>query len=303
MAERDQIEEKASSPDGEGAEPTARSHLAADPTAVDPHDLFDEPRPVVGMVHLPPLPGSPRWGGDMDAVLERAGRDARALAEGGMDGVMVENFGDVPFHPDTAPPETVASLTRAVAAIRQEAGGRPVGVNVLRNDARSALGIAAATGASFIRVNVHTGAAWTDQGLLQGRAHDTLRCRRSLGVPVAILADVHVKHAVPPPGLSLEAAASDAWERGLADALVLSGARTGEGTAPEALDALRTSLPDARIWIGSGLRPETVSTLLLRADGAIVGSALQEGGRAGSPVDSERVQRFMEAVRRLRRTL
>src|SRR5262249_4211077 len=160
------------------------------------------PRVIVGMVHLLPLPGAPRYGGDLEAVLRRAREDAEALVAGGVDGVMVENFGDAPFYPERVPPETVAAMTRAARAV-VEVVSVPVGVNVLRNDAAAALAIAGVVGASFIRVNVHTGAMWSDQGLLQGRAHETLRQRRALGARVLILADVLVKHAVPPGPMSI----------------------------------------------------------------------------------------------------
>ena len=104
------------------------------------------------------------------------------------------------------------------------AAGRPVGVNVLRNDAGAALGIAAVTGAAFIRINVHAGTMWTDQGVITGRAHRTLRERAALGTDVALLTDVHVKHAVPAPGSALEDAARDLWERAGSDGLIVSGA-------------------------------------------------------------------------------
>ena len=160
--------------------------------------LFPLSRPVVGMVHLLPLPGAPGWGGPLGKVVARAVEEARILSEEGMDGVMVENYGDIPFHPGAVPPETVAAMAVVVRAV-MEAVEVPVGVNVLRNDAHGALAVAAATGARFIRVNVHTGAMWTDQGLIQGRAHETLRLRRTLAPGVAILADVLVKHSTLPP--------------------------------------------------------------------------------------------------------
>ena len=254
------------------------------------------PRPVVGMVHLLPLPGAPGWTGDLDTVLRRAHDDARLLAEGGLDGLLVENFLDAPFHPGAVPPETVAALTRAVRVAMDAAPGLPVGVNVLRNDARSALGVAAATGAGFVRVNVHTGTMWADQGPLVGQAHETLRVRAALRLECAIWADVHVKHATPPAGASAEDAARDAFERGLADALVVSGTRTGEGADPARLASIRGAVPDAELWVGSGATPETVADLLALADGLIVGSALQRGGRAGAGVEAGRVARFMEAV-------
>lgn len=253
------------------------------------------PGRLIGMVHLRPLPGAPRYDGDMAGVLLRAADDARALEAGGVDAVMVENFGDVPFFPGPLPPETIAGLTRAVAAVRDVVSA-PVGVNALRNDAAAALAVCAATGASFIRVNVHAGSMYTDQGWIQGRAHETLRARERLVPGVAILADVMVKHASPPPGLSLEQAARDVWERGLADALIVSGAGTGEPVSEADMAGVRDAVPDAPVYAGSGVTPETVAAVLARANGVIVGSALERDGRAGGPVDRHRVVRLVRAA-------
>ncbi|MGW8268469.1 MAG: BtpA/SgcQ family protein [Longimicrobiales bacterium] len=267
--------------------------------AVDLHEkLWPGRPPVVGVIHLLPLPGSPRWGGSMAEVTERSRAEAELLIEGGMDGLLVENFMDAPFHPGPVPPETVAALTAVVLPV-VAASSVPVGINVLRNDAGAGLAVAAATGASFIRVNVHTGSMFTDQGLLHGKAHETLRKRRFLGIEVAILADVLVKHATPPPGTALEAAARDAWSRGLADGLILTGDETGSPVHPGQLRRVRDAIPDhGRIWIGSGVTPKTVRSLLGEADGVIVGSALQAGGRAGGGVERARVEAFIEALRR-----
>ena len=253
-------------------------------------------RRLVGMVHLPALPGAPRWGGSMEAVLERAVSDARALEAAGFDAVLVENFLDAPFFPSEVPPETVAGMTRAVAAVR-EATSLPVGVNVLRNDARAALAAAAATGAGFLRVNVHTGVMFTDQGTVEGRAAETVRLRAGLGVPVSLLADVLVKHATPPPGRTLEEAARDSWHRGLADALVVSGTATGAPTGLERVRRVRRAVPEARILVGSGVGPGTVAAVLEVADGAIVGTAVTREGRAGSGVDPERARRLAAAAK------
>lgn len=231
----------------------------------------------------------------MDAVLERALADARHLEEGGLDGLLVENFGDAPFLPDRVPPETVAAMTRITATV-VEAVDLPVGVNVLRNDARAALGVAVAAGARFIRVNVHAGVMFTDQGILEGRAHETVRVRRALEAPVAILADVLVKHATPPPGTRTQDVARDLWRRGRADALVVSGSATGRPADPARLRRVKDAVPAAPLWIGSGTTPETVGELLPLCDGLIVGSALEEDGQPGKPVEAGRVGRFMEAV-------
>jgi membrane complex biogenesis BtpA family protein len=249
--------------------------------------------PIVGMVHLMPLPGAPGWGGSIDAVVERALADAEALETGGVHGLLVENYGDVPFFPTDVPPATVAAMTCAVTAVRRQSR-LPVGVNVLRNDARAALGIAAATGARFIRVNVHTGVAWSDQGPLVGVAHETVRDREALQQDVVILADVQVKHATPPAGVTLESAASDCWERGRADGLIVSGSGTGKAVDPGEIGRVKEAVPDAPVWVGSGVGLDSVARLRGLADGLIVGSALQVDGEAGRGVDPERVRAFME---------
>lgn len=230
----------------------------------------------------------------MEQVLDRARSDARALAAGPVDALLIENYGDSPFHAGPVPPETVSALTAAVAAVRGEVA-LPVGVNVLRNDPVAGLAIAAATGCAFIRVNVHTGGMFTDQGWIQGDAAGTLRLRERLAPEVAILADILVKHASPPPGLDLRRAARDAWERGGADALIVSGGGTGEPTGMEDVRQVKAAVPEAPTLVGSGVTPETVGQVLALADGVIVGSALQRDGVAGQAVDPERVRRLVEA--------
>jgi hypothetical protein len=259
---------------------------------MSPPNFLRGPRPVlIGVVHLAPLPGAPRYGGTMAGVLARARADAGALLEGGADALLVENYGDAPFWAGSVPPETVAALALALAEVRGLAGGRAVGVNVLRNDARAALGLCAATGAAFLRVNVHTGVMVTDQGLLEGRAAETLRERAHLAPAALILADVHVKHASPLGSESLTDAARDAVERGLADAVLVSGARTGEPPAVDALRGVRAAVA-APLLVASGLDESNARVLLPLVDGAIVGSALERGGRAGEPVELERVRRL-----------
>ena len=252
------------------------------------------PTGVIGMIHLLPLPGAPGWGGSMDDVLDRARADARTLHDSGVDAVLVENYGDAPFS-KTAGHETVAALTAAVLAVR-EATDRPAGVNVLRNDAAAALAIAAATGARFIRVNVHTGGMHTDQGWIEGRAADTLRLRTRIAPDVAILADVMVKHATPPPGLTLEQAARDAADRGRADGVIVSGTATGAETSMDDVRAVGSAV-DVPVLVGSGVTAGTVHAALGVAAGVIVGSAVMRDGRAGGPVDPERARRLVAAAR------
>jgi hypothetical protein len=265
---------------------------------VDLHSLFGAARPVVGMIHLEPLPGAPRWNGSMEAVMEAAIADARVLESTGVHGLLVENYGDVPFYRDAVPAETIAAMAVVSAAIKRTVSV-PIGINVLRNDAGGALAIAAATGSAFMRVNVHTGAMLADQGWIEGRAHETLRLRRRLNIQCAILADVAVKHALLPAGASIAGLARDTWHRGLPDALIVSGLATGVATTATDLLAVREAVPDAPVWIGSGLDASNLADLLPHADGAIVGSALSRDGVAGRGIDPERARRILAAARAL----
>jgi membrane complex biogenesis BtpA family protein len=251
---------------------------------------------VIGMVHLPALPGSPRWAGSMGAVVHWALDDARALADGGADALLVENHGDVPFSRGPADPGTVAAMAVAVHEVSR-AVPLPVGINVLKTDALAALAVAAATGARFVRVNVHVGAVVADQGLLESRSYESLRYRRLLGLDIAILADVQAKHGMPLAPVPIEQEARDAVSRGLADALVVSGPATGEATAMADLARVRRAVPHAPLVVGSGATAETAAELLSVADALIVGTSVKRDGILANPVDPRRVRRLVDAAR------
>jgi membrane complex biogenesis BtpA family protein len=269
---------------------------------METEDVFGVRRPIVGMVHLPPLPGAPRFDGDRDRLHTVARRDAAALAEGGVDAVMLENFGDAPFYPTEVPRHTVAEMTALAETVKDATNGLPLGVNVLRNDAESALSVAAAVDGDFVRVNVHTGARVADQGILQGRAHETMRLRERLDTDVAVLADVDVKHSAPLADAAYDAESlAENAERGLADGVVISGARTGRPTdlddiedAVDRRDELGTETP---VFVGSGVTKESVGEILGIADGAIVGTAFKADGETENPVDPDRVAAVMAAAR------
>ncbi len=255
--------------------------------------------PLIGMVHLAPLPGSPGWSGDLAEVEMGARRDLDGLVEGGLRAVMVENFHDTPFYPDRVPAETTAAMAVVIASLVRRHPDVAFGVNVLRNDARAALGIAAATGAHFVRVNVHVGAAVTDQGLIQGQAHLTLRQRRHLGLHrVGILADIRVKHATPIAERPLAEEAVDLRGRGGADAIIVSGAATGAAADSRQLACLRGVLDDAPLLVGSGVSTANASTFASLADGAVVGTSLKENGA----ISAERTARLLAAWRQAART-
>ncbi|MCA8959429.1 MAG: BtpA/SgcQ family protein [Planctomycetes bacterium] len=252
---------------------------------------------ILGVVHLLPLPGSPR-GMRFIAAREAAERDADRLLEGGCDGFIVENFGDTPFVKGTVEAAVVAAMAIVVESLRKRAGDGPLlGVNVLRNDAIAALSIAHCARADFIRVNVHTGVQFTDQGMIEGTADRTLRERQRLGSSVEILADVAVKHAVPPAGFDLEASAIDTARRGLADGLIVTGRGTGEATDLETVQRVRRVVPAHPLFVGSGVRSGTIVGLLGSADGVIVGTSLKEDGEISRPVSAARVRELVGRVR------
>ncbi len=245
-------------------------------------EVFGIRRPLIGVVHLLPLPGSPGYRGRMRDVLDRALTDAGAYLRAGFDGLIVENYGDTPFWRGPVPPETVAALTRAAAEVRG-LGAFALGINVLRSDGASAMAIAAATEAEFIRVNVLSGAMVTDQGIIEGCAAEVMRLRAQicagadagagasadagagtsaetgaeagagagpapgtgagpLAAKTEVWADLLVKHAAPLVETDPAVAASDLIERAHADALILTGAQTGRPAQAAQLETVRAAL-------------------------------------------------------------
>ncbi|MCT7948215.1 BtpA/SgcQ family protein [Ancylothrix sp. C2] len=260
-------------------------------------EIFKTANPIIGVVHLMPLPTSPRWGGSLRAVLDRAQQEATALASGGVNGIIVENFFDAPFTKGSVDPAVVSAMTLIVGELMNLVTV-PVGINVLRNDAKSALAIASCVGAKFIRVNVLTGIMATDQGLIEGQAHELMRYRRELGSDVKILADVLVKHARPLGSPNLTTAVQETIERGLADGVILSGWATGSPPTLEDLELATAAADGVPVFIGSGASWENISTLMQAADGVIVSSSLKRHGKIDQAIDPIRVSQFVEATRR-----
>lgn len=242
--------------------------------------------PVIGMVHLRPLPGSPGFAGDFDAVIDTAVADAKTWEQAGASGLMVENFGDVPFFKGDVPRETVAAMTRVAAELRRAVPELPLGINVLRNDGCSAIAIAAAVGASYVRVNVLSGAAVTDQGVIEGRAADLMRYRNALGAEhIKVLADVRVKHAAPLAERPLQDEVEELVKRAGADAVIVSGSGTGKPTDAGHAAEVKRYAGDTPVLIGSGADAQSIPQLKSACDGFIVGSAAKPGGKIDEPVD------------------
>jgi len=248
---------------------------------------------LVGMVHLEPLPGSPGWRGSVAAAVEAARRDAERLVEGGCDALLVENFGDAPYLRGRVAPETVAAAAVAARAVADL--GVPLGVQLLAGANREALGVAVAADAAFVRVEAFAYAHVADEGWLEASAGELLRVRRALGADVQVWADVQKKHAAHAVtgDLSLAELAKGTAFCG-ADAVVVTGLRTGHPTRVEDVRAARAAgLPVA---VGSGVTAEDVGRLAGEADALIVGTALKEGGAATTPVDVDRVRALKRAV-------
>jgi len=264
----------------------------------DLSEIFGTKRPVIGMVHLWPMPGAPGYTGyGVDTIIEHAVRDARALAEGGADGLIVENMWDIPFRAGSRlAPESIATHAVVARAVKQ-AVDLPLGINLVHNGGVALLGIAIAAGASFIRVCMLTGAGvWEAGSIDEGCAAELLRRRKELHAEhIKILADVDKKHSVRFPGIDL--ATHIEWTRfSGADGLIVSGRMTGDAPDLQKVREARALAGDLPLLIGSGATEENVGAFLQVADGVIVGSSIKAEGRCENPVDVERVQRFVAAA-------
>jgi membrane complex biogenesis BtpA family protein len=270
----------------------------------------------IGMIHLLPLPGSPGFDEfeGMQAVIDRAESELDIYVKAGMDGVIFENFGDAPFYPGRVPPETVASMTRVITSCMTDVDPYSenetfsVGINVLRNDAMVALAISRAVGAQFIRVNVHAGASATDQGIINGMAHETLRYRKAIGAEnIKLYADVHVKHATSLLDRPIVQECEDLVHRALVDgALIFTGASTGAEPGRDLLEQLpsvKKALPNMKLLLGSGVTSENAKRLLDLAgscvDGCIAGTSLKKGGDVHETVDDGRVRELIKAIEKV----
>lgn len=258
--------------------------------------LFGKKKIVIGMVHLQALPGAPMYQGNLSAVIDAALADANVLEQSGADGIMIENFFDAPFFKDRVPPETVAGMTRVITGIRQKTK-TPLGVNVLRNDGISALAIAAACECQFVRINIVSWAMVADQGIIEGRAAEIARYRKMLGANTLIFTDCLTKHAEPLAPMQMQWVALDTWERGGADALIVSGKATGYATDLGDVIAARKGAPEAPLLIGSGVTAENVLDFLPIVDGVIVGTSTKVEGRVENPIDAARARAIVEKVR------
>ena len=254
-----------------------------------------ERKVLIGMVHLKPLPGSYLYDGNFDEVVEHAIDEAKKLEKAGFDAIMVENFRDIPF-PKTVEKITVAAMSVISKAIREEVS-LPLGINVLRNDGIAAYSIAYAVKADFIRVNVLSGVAYTDQGIIEGIAYELAKLRKLLPSKIKVFADVHVKHAYH--FGEFEDALRDTIERGLADAVIISGKATGMEVDVEELKKAKEISP-VPVIVGSGTTYDNLPKLWKYADGFIVGTWIKKEGKTKNDIDLRRAKKLVELANELR---
>lgn len=263
-------------------------------------DLFKNPKPVVGVIHVGALPGTPASAHGVEALSRLAAREAALYRDGGVDGLMVENMHDVPYLRGSVGPEVVAAMAVVARAVKAEAG-LPVGVQILAGANVESLAVAHAAGLDYVRVEAYAFAHVADEGLIQSSAAELLRFRRRIGADgVRVWADVkkkHSSHAITADVTLGETCAAVEFMRG--DAVIVSGTATGEppraGDVREAKSHCR--LP---VLLGSGVGPENVAEFYDAADGFIVGSYFKEGGFWANTVERARVERLVGAVRELR---
>ncbi|WP_062226327.1 BtpA/SgcQ family protein [Aureimonas frigidaquae] len=261
--------------------------------------LFPDVKPVIAMVHLNPLPGTPLYDADagIDGIVAGAARDLDALQKAGVDAVMFGNENDRPYElaVDVA---STAAMAFVIGRLRDRIE-RPFGVNVLW-DPRSTVALAAATGASFIR-EILTGTYASDMGPWTPNAGEAMRYARRLDRgDIVFLDNVSAEFAHSLDARPLVDRARSAVFSSIPDAVLVSGAITGEAAQMADLEAVKARLPDVPVLANTGVRHETVADVLKIADGCIVGSSLKVDGNTWNPVDPQRAMRFMDTVRTAR---
>jgi uncharacterized protein len=261
--------------------------------------LLDRPPVVIGMIHVRPLPGTPRWASDFEAVVARAAEEACVLKDAGVDAVMIENMHDVPYLKGEVGPEITAAM--AVVGRTVKLAGLPTGVQILAGANRHALAVALAAGLDFVRVEGFVFGHVADEGYIDACAGELLRYRRAIGAEhVAILADIkkkHSSHAVTADVDIVETARAAAFFG--ADGVIVTGSSTGVPADLDELSRVKTATT-AAVLVGSGVTVDNLELYLPHCDGVIVGSHLKADGRWENPVFAPRVEAFMARVRELR---
>ncbi|MCH3976829.1 MAG: BtpA/SgcQ family protein [Bacilli bacterium] len=260
------------------------------------NDFFKKyPKAIIGMVHCLPLPGTARFS-DLSQVRTQALADALTLQKAGYDAIMIENMGDAPY----AEKMDLAQITAmsAIAEMIKEAVDLPLGIDCAFSDYRSALAIAKAVGADFIRIPVFIDTVVYANGIIYPSAHDALIYRREIGAEkVLIMADLQVKHThMLVNDMSIEESAKLAEASG-ADAVVVTGVLTGKPTSIEDIEQVK-KVVTVPVYVGSGVSVKNIKDQLSIASGVIVGSSLKDRGEVSLPVDFDLAKELIEAYKK-----
>lgn len=260
--------------------------------------MFSTQKPVIGMIHVGALPGTPASRASLRELEDAAVAECAVYREAGVHGVMLENMHDVPYLRGGVGPEITAAMTVLAMAVKA-ATGLPCGIQILAGANHEALAVAHAAGLEWVRVEGFAFAHVADEGIIESSAASLLRFRRHIGAErVQVWADVKKKHAshaiTADVGIGETAAAAEFMR---ADAVIVTGTATGACPTEADVAEVRAhcGLP---LYLGSGVTAENLPTYFAGADGFIVGSAFKAGGRWGEGVDAARVERFMDAYAR-----
>lgn len=258
-------------------------------------NLFPHSKPIIGMVHLLPLPGSPDYKGSLEKIYDRAIEEAKTLYKAGVDGLIVENFGDTPYrigNPEAVQIAVMAGITRLI----RDRVDIPIGVNVHFNAWKAEMAIAFACQANFVRVEVFVDTVVSPQGVINPCSAEIRRYRKSLSAnDIYLFTDIHAKYTENILPKKLTQSAIEAVSAG-AHALIVTGTKTGQETPLEDVTKVK-EVVNVPVLVGSGTTPKNVKDVLHTADGAIVGSALKEGGKASNRVSPEAAHNFMKIAR------
>ncbi len=262
-------------------------------------EIFNVKVPVISVVHLKPLPGSPRYENmPVSKIVEEAVEDAKILAESGVDGLIIENFGDVMFTKKVGP-EIVAAIAIAAKEIK-EAVNVPIGLCVLQNDVIAGLAIAKAVDADFIRAGYYTEVSIADSGIMESVAAEALRYRKYIDCKAKIFADIQVKHSYPLMQRPIEESAEDAYERGLVDAVIITGKKTGGEANPNDAIKIKEALPEVPLIVGSGITIDNLEKYYKYIDAIIISTGLNYDGDISKGIDKARATSFMKKIQKLR---
>jgi len=263
--------------------------------------LFSRPKPIVGVIHVGALPGTPRAQQSVPELVASAKQEARVYAEAGVDGVIIENMHDVPYLRGEVGPEIVAAMTAIAIQVKTECAALPVGIQILAGANIEAMAVAHAAALDFIRAEGYAYAHVADEGLIQSSAAKLLRYRKLIGAErVQVFADVKKKHAAHAitADVSLGETAETVEFMG-ADCVIVTGSATGK--PPNVADIREAkSHCNLPVFLGSGINEQNVREFYDEADGFIVGSAFKRDGLWSNTIDAVRLNSFVNVFRSLR---